>query len=103
MIAAIDAHTAAGNLLLALHTLAQLPDGSQVRIRLEERYTAMLEQGARAGLAGSAGELELMVADVVEILPLPDDDVRGGVWIWLMQARFILARRLGAQPPAVAA
>lgn len=102
-----DVRAAAGNLLQAYHAKVRTVDGSQARIVADERFRSMCEVGAAAGLAASAGELEVMVADVAEQLPPPGAQVSvdGGTdWTWLMQARWLLARRLDPQiRPAAAA
>lgn len=101
-----DLRIAASNLLQAYVTRAATREDSQARVIAEIAFQVLCEVGARTGLAPCAAELELVVADVVEQLPPPGTmaSIEGGPdWTWLMQARFILARRLGARPPAVAA
>jgi len=101
-----DLRIAASNLLQAYLAREATVVGSQGRIVADIGFTVLCEVGARAGLAMCAAELELIVADVVEQLPPPGSTAPldgGPDWTWLMQARFILARRLGARPAAAAA
>lgn len=88
-----DVHTAAGNLLLAFYVRSQIPDHLPAWQVADERFRRLCEAGGEAGLAQSPAELELMVADVVELLPLRESD-RGGAWIWLMETRWVLGLRL---------
>lgn len=106
-----DLRVAAGNLLQAYMARECTPPMSQGRVIADIGFTVLCEVGARAGLAQSPGELELVIADVVEQLP-PEGGTRavdGGLdWAWLMQARFLLAKRLrselgGVEPGVVAA
>lgn len=101
-----DLRIAAGNLLTSYLAREATAEDSQGRIVADIGFTVLCEVGARAGLAECAAQLELVVRDVVEQLPPPGGTapIDGGPdWTWLMQARFILARRLGARSPAVAA
>jgi hypothetical protein len=97
-----EAHTAAGNLLVAFYVRSQIMGETQSAVIASERFAALCEAGVRAGLAQSAAQLELLVLDVVEQLPPAKAADRGGIWIWLMQARWILARRLGGSEDAAA-
>lgn len=101
-----DLRTAAGNLLQAYLAREATAEDSQGRLMTEAGFAALCEAGARAGLAETAAELELVVRDVVEQLLPPGltAPIGGGPdWTWLMQARFILTRRLDRMLPAVAA
>lgn len=100
-----DVHTAAGNLLLAFYVRSQIPEHLPARQVADERYRRLCEAGAEAGLAQSPAELELMVGDVVEVLPVAAEADRGGAFIWLMQTRWILGLRLlqASFPGSVAA
>lgn len=101
-----ELRVAAGNLLEAFHSMARATDGSQARTVAEQRFAGLCEDGADAGLARSAAELEVIVVDVAEQLPPPGAQVSidGGTdWTWLMQARWLLVRRLGHLRPAAAA
>jgi hypothetical protein len=92
-----DLRVAAGNLLQAFMTRESTTPGTQARVIGEIGFSVLCEVAARAGLAESPGELELVIADVVEQLPPPGTWTGpdgGQDWTWLMQARFLLARRL---------
>lgn len=101
-----DLRTAAGNLLQTYLARESTAEGTQGRLMAAEGFRVLCEVAARAGLAASPDELELVVGDVVEQLPQLGESapIDGGPdWIWLMKARFLLARRLEVPPPAVAA
>lgn len=99
-----DVRAAAGNLLLAFYVRSQIPQHLDSWRVADGRFAGLCEAGCGAGLAESPAELELMVAHVVELLPAPAGGERGPMWIWLMQARWILARRLSERLfPKVAA
>jgi hypothetical protein len=97
---------AAANLLRAYQAREKTLEGTQARLVAEAKLARLLELGARAGFADTAAELEVVVADAVEQLAPAGTTapIGGGLdWTWLMQARFILARRLDRVWPAVAA
>jgi hypothetical protein len=101
-----ELRTAAGNLLRAYRAREAACEGTQAWHVASTRLAMLCEQGARAGFADTAAELEVVVADVVEQLPPAGATapIGGGPdWTWLMQARFILGRRLDRGWPAVAA
>lgn len=92
-----DLRVAAGNLLQAYLAREATPVGTQSHLVADIGFTVLCEVAARAGLADSSAELEVMIADVVEQLPPAGEQrpIDGGPdWTWLMQARFLLARRL---------
>lgn len=104
MTSRVEIHTGAGNLMLAFYVRSQVPEHLPLWQVADERFARLCEAGTTLGLAQSPAELELMVRDVVEMLPAPDATTDyGGAWIWLMQTRWLLARRLRSQAPAVAA
>lgn len=101
-----ELRVAASNILQAYLTREATREGTQARMVAEAGFAALCEVGATTGLAHTPDELELVVRDVVEQLPPPGTTapIDGGPdWVWLMQARFILARRLDRSWPAVAA
>lgn len=101
-----DLRAAAGNLLQAYLARESTAEDSQGRLMTAEGFRVLCEVAVRAGLAQSPDELELVIRDVVEQLPQLGDSapIDGGPdWIWLMKARFLLARRLDRVWPAVAA
>ena len=92
-----DLRVAAENLLQAYLTREGTREDTQARLVADVGFTVLCEIGARVGLADCAAELELIVVDVVEQLPPLGEQrpIDGGPdWTWLMQARFLLARRL---------
>ena len=89
----------AEDLLVAFAARETAPAGSQLARIAEQRFETLCRAGAHAGLAPSAAELELLVADVDEQLPPMSDKLRSRFDLtWMMQARFILARRLSRTP-----
>jgi len=95
---------AAENLLVAFHARESAPEGSQGRRMAAARFGALCQVGARAGLAGSPAELEVIVADVAEQIPPTPHGMTGFIdRTWLMQARFLLARRFRQDPSPRAA
>lgn len=92
-----DLRVASSNLLQAYLVREATREDTQARMIADIAFGVLCEVAARVGLAGSAAELELVIADVVEQLPPPGEQrpIDGGPdWTWLMQARFLLARRL---------
>lgn len=91
-----EVRIAAENLLLSYLMVRFTSEGTQAHELAEARFGRLCELGAEVGFAASAPELGLVVADVVETMPPPRGNrphSRTGM-TWMMQARFILARRL---------
>lgn len=86
---------AAENLLVAFQARAAAPEGTQGHVMAARRLEALCSVAARAGLASSADELEVIVADVAEQLPAPAGPLST---VWLMQARWLLLRRFRQYP-----
>lgn len=90
---------AAENLLVAFHARSAAPEGTQGHVMAAHRFAALCKVGARAGLATSPGELEVIVADVADQIPPTPHGLVGIIdRTWLMQARFLLARRFRQMP-----